>query len=90
LKELDGLGIFIVCNAGGALRAAARAMWDYLHAFAEQDAALDERVKSELKGHPVGDFHSFVGFPAIRKLEEEFLPREEVLRRYEGAIGFKP
>ena len=90
LRELEGLGVFIVANAGGALRAASRALWDYLHAFAREDAALEDRVKQELKGHPVADFHAFVGFPEIRKLEEEFLPREEILRKYEGSIGFKP
>jgi 2-methylisocitrate lyase-like PEP mutase family enzyme len=90
LSELEGLGVFLVVNAGGALRAASRAMWDYLHEFAKEDARLEERLKAELKGHPVGDFHRFVGFPEIRKLEDEFLPREEMLRRHEGAIGFKP
>jgi len=90
LEELNGLKVFIVANAGGALRAAARAMWDYLHAFAREDAALEKRVMAEIKGHPVADFHAFVGFPEIRKLEEQFLPPEELLRKYEGSIGFKP
>jgi 2-methylisocitrate lyase-like PEP mutase family enzyme len=90
LDELKALGVTIVANANGALRAASRAMWDYLHAFKAEDAALERRLKEELKNHPVGDFHAFVGFPAIRKLEEEFLPREEMLRKYEGSLGFKP
>ncbi len=90
VSELQQHGVFIVANAGGALRAAARAMWDYLHAFAKEDAALEDRIKTEIKGHPVADFHAFVGFPEIRKLEEEFLPPEELLRKYEGSIGFRP
>ena len=90
LAEMEELKIFLVANAGGALRAASRAMWDYLHAFAKEDAALEQRLKEELKGHPVADFHAFVGFPQIRKLEEEFLPREDMLRKYEGSIGFRP
>ena len=90
LDRLKSLGISLVANANGALRAASRAMWDYLHEFKREDAALERRLKEELKGHPVGDFHAFVGFPAIRKLEEEFLPREEMLRKYEGSLGFKP
>lgn len=90
VAEMNGLGIFIIANAGGALRAASRALWDYLHAFAKEDAALEARLQAELKDHPVGDFHAFVGFPAIRKLEEEFLPPEELLRRYDGSIGFRP
>jgi 2-methylisocitrate lyase-like PEP mutase family enzyme len=90
LAELNGLGVFIVANAGGALRAASRAVWDYLHEFARDDAQLEARLQRELKDHPVGDFHAFVGFPAIRKLEEEFLPPEVLLRRYDGSIGFRP
>ena len=90
LSEMEELRIFLVANAGGALRAASRAMWDYLHALAKEDAALEQRLKEELKGHPVADFHAFVGFPEIRKLEEEFLPREDMLRKYEGSIGFRP
>jgi 2-methylisocitrate lyase-like PEP mutase family enzyme len=90
LDELRELGVTIVANANGALRAASRAMWDYLHEFKREDAALERRLREELKDHPVGDFHAFVGFPAIRQLEEEFLPREEMLRKYEGSLGFKP
>lgn len=90
VNELQDLRIFIVANAGGVLRAAAKAMWDYLHAFAHEDADLEARIKDELKGHPVADFHSFVGFPDIRKLEEEYLPSEDLSRKYEGSIGFRP
>ncbi|MGE0724860.1 MAG: oxaloacetate decarboxylase [Alphaproteobacteria bacterium] len=90
LQELNGLGVFIVANAGGALRAASRALWDYLHAFAQEDAAVEARLKTELVGHPVADFHAFVGFPEIRKLEEEYLPAEDLERKYAGSIGFRP
>jgi 2-methylisocitrate lyase-like PEP mutase family enzyme len=74
--EMRGLRIAFVVNAGGALRATARTMWDYLHDFAKEDAAFDERLNQAIKRHPVADLHVFVGFPAIRKLEEEFLPRD--------------
>jgi 2-methylisocitrate lyase-like PEP mutase family enzyme len=88
LSELNGLRVFIVANAGGAMRAAAMAMWNYLHEFAKDDAALDARLKAEFGGHPCMDLHSFVGFPAIKKLEEEFLPREELDNKYQGSLGF--
>jgi 2-methylisocitrate lyase-like PEP mutase family enzyme len=89
IAELGQMRIFLVVNAGGAMRAAARAMWDYLHDFAREDAALDERLRKELAGHPTTDLHSFVGFPAIRRLEEEFLPREELETKYAGSLGFR-
>lgn len=90
LPEMRDLRIFVVINANGAMRAAARAMWDYLHAFAHEDAALDVRISEEIRNHPLADFHAFVGFPEIRKLEDEFLPSDAVASKYEGSIGFRP
>jgi 2-methylisocitrate lyase-like PEP mutase family enzyme len=90
LADLNGLGVFLVANPGGAMRAAARGMWDYLHEFARQDQALDERIKREQADHPVTDMHAFVGFPDIWKLEQEFLPKDDLRRKYEGSIGFRP
>lgn len=90
LTEMRDLRIFVVINANGAMHAGARAMWDYLHAFAREDAALDARLKEEIKDHPLADFHAFVGFPQIRTLEQEFLPAEDVSRKYEGSLGFRP
>lgn len=90
LADMRDLRIFVVINANGAMRAGARAMWDYLHAFAREDAALDARLKPEIDRHPLADFHAFVGFPEIRTLEQEFLPADDVSRKYEGSLGFRP
>jgi 2-methylisocitrate lyase-like PEP mutase family enzyme len=91
VSELRKYGrIALVNNGNGAMRAAARAMWDYLHALRVQDASLDDELKIALANHPLADFHSFVGFPAARKLEEEFLPPDEMLARYPGSLGFLP
>jgi 2-methylisocitrate lyase-like PEP mutase family enzyme len=90
LAEMRDLRIFTVINANGAMRAAARAMWDYLHAFAQEDAALDARLANETRDHPLADFHAFVGFPQIRTLEQEYLPADDVSRKYEGSLGFRP
>lgn len=90
LQEMRELRIFLVVSAGAPMRAAARALWDYLHAFAREDAALEQRLAAEIAAHPIGDFHRFVGFPEIRRLEEEFLPADAAARKYEGSVGFKP
>ncbi len=88
-SRLKELGVRLVINPGGGMRAAARAMWDYYSAFAQEDAELEDRLAPTYEGHPVADFHRFVGFPAIRELEAEFLP-EETADKYEGALGFQP
>ena len=54
------------------------------------DAFPDRQFESRHKDHPAGNMHAYIGFPEIRKLEEEFLPREEVLAKYEGSVGFQP
>jgi 2-methylisocitrate lyase-like PEP mutase family enzyme len=88
--RLQDLGVAMVSNASGALRTAARAMWDYMEGFAAEDVDYVLRFLKEGENHPTGNLHGFVGFAAIRKLEEEFLPNEDVIARYEGSIGYKP
>lgn len=90
LPRLQELGVAIVSNAGGALRASTKAIWDYMHAFFERDVDLLKQFAAETENHPVGNMHEFIGFPEIRRLEEEFLPPEEVAARYQGSIGYQP
>lgn len=90
LDALRKLGIAMVANAGGALRASTRAMIDYLEGFRADDAAHEARWQQEAKGHPAADFHGYIGFAAIRKLEEEFLPPDEMAARYKSSLGYKP
>lgn len=90
LERLQELGVAIVSNASGSLRTSARAMVDYMEAFRQQDAEFLERFMNETKNHVLGDFHRFMGFPEIRKLEDEYLPPAETVARYEGALGYQP
>ena len=90
LDRLNELGIAIVSNATGALRASMIAMWDYMHAFAEDDVAFVKEFTEKHRQHAAGDLHAFVGFGEIKKLEEEFLPSEDVTKKYAGAVGFQP
>jgi len=90
MAELEELGIAMVSFATGALRSSARAMWDFMHQFKEEDVAHQTAFLEEIKDHPVGDIHAFMGFDSIRALEEKYLPSEEVLAKYEGSVGFMP
>ena len=89
-EKLEAYGVKMVSNATGALRMTARAMWDYMHAFRDRDVDYVTEFLEEGREHPTGDLHAFVGFPEIKSLEEEFLPSEEVVKKYEGALGFQP
>jgi 2-methylisocitrate lyase-like PEP mutase family enzyme len=90
LDRLNQLGIAIVSNATGLLRVSMVAMHDYMREFAAHDVEFLNSFTQQTKDHPAGDLHSFVGFAEIRRLEEEFLPAEEVVAKYEGGIGYKP
>lgn len=90
LARLNEIGIAIVSNATGSLRSSTVAMWDYFQEFAKDDVEAVKRFETRTKDHPAGDMHAFIGFPEIRKLEEEFLPPAEMLSKYEGSVGFQP
>ena len=90
LQRLNELGIAIVSNATGSLRSATIAMYDYFESFARDDVEHVKRFEAQHKDHPAGNMHAFIGFPDVKKLEEEFLPTAEVLAKYEGSVGFQP
>ena len=73
-EKLEAYGVKMVSNATGALRTTARAIWDYMHEFAEGDVDFIDRFLSEGREHPTGDLHAFVGFSEIKALEEQYLP----------------
>ncbi len=90
LSRLEEIGVSIVSNPAGLLRAAMKAMWDYAHGFAEGGTEFMKEADEGYTGHPTGNLHEFVGFPEIRRLEMEFLPKTEVERRYSQSVGFQP
>jgi hypothetical protein len=65
-------------------------MWDYAHDLKNRgmDAQID--YLRGMKGHPLEEFHDFAGFPEMKALEEKFLPKEEVEKKYEGTLGYNP
>ena len=90
LSRLEEIGVSIVSNPAGLLRAAMKAMWDYAHGFAARGTDFMKESDEGYTGHPTENLHEFVGFPEIRRLEEEFLPKGEVNRRYSSSIGYQP
>ena len=41
------------------------------------------------RGHPLENFHAFIGFGELQEDETRYLPADELRRRYDGSIGFK-
>ncbi len=90
LSRLEAMGVAIVSNPAGLLRAAIKAMWDYAHGFAAAGTEFMKKADEGLSGHPTANLHEFAGFAEIRRLEEEFLPKAEVDRKYAQSRGFQP
>jgi len=90
LSQLEEMGVAIVSNPGGLLRSALKAMWDYAQGFAAEGTEFMMKADKEFDSHPTGNMHAFVGFPEMRRLEEEFLPKEEIKKKYSGSMGYQP
>jgi 2-methylisocitrate lyase-like PEP mutase family enzyme len=90
LSRLEAIGVSIVSNPAGLLRAAIKAMWDYAQGFARGGTEFMKEADKGYIDHPTGNLHAFVGFPEIRRLEAEFLPTAEVERRYAESTGYQP
>ena len=50
---------------------------------------VEAELFDSLKGHPVGDFHTFAGFDQIMKWEEAYMDEAE-LEKYQDSVGFQP
>ena len=90
LSQLNDMGVAIVSNPAGMLRTVIKAMWDHAHGFAAGGTKYLREADQELDAHPTGNLHAFVGFPEIRALEEEYLPKEEVQKKYAKSLGYQP
>lgn len=88
LPQLGEWGVFLAALPGITLQASLRGAWDVLHRLKAEGVTYLQEFEASLVGHPVGELHTFVGFPEVKRLEEEFLPAAEVLARYEGSLGF--
>lgn len=75
---------------GAAHPAAAKAVWDYFHALRQDGVKAQEAFREGIKEHPLEVFHEFIGFPEMRKLEEQYLPSEQVRRKYTDSVGYRP
>jgi len=82
--QLNDLGVAVAIIPNALTRVAVTAMYDLAVQLKEDPIHEVEFMKS-IKGHPVGDMHSFAGFADVRDLEERFLPQSELAAKYDGA-----
>ncbi|MCL5951282.1 MAG: isocitrate lyase/PEP mutase family protein [Chloroflexi bacterium] len=86
LSQVKDLGYALVVS-GPMYQAAGKAMWDFATALRQDGVAALQNLRESVKGHPLENMHAFAGFGEIRKMEDKYLPAEEVTRKYSDTIG---
>lgn len=87
--ELKEIGVSII-GFGMAHWAATRSIWDYAHDLKKRGVEAQIQFLDGMKGHPLEDDHAFAGFPEMKAMEERYLPKEEVEKKYQDTLGYKP
>ena len=90
LERLGELGVSMVITPGATMRVTAAAVYDFAVGLKNDGLLFEDAWRERFESsHPLGKFHDFAGFPEIRKLEEKYLPEEDIAK-YNGALGFQP
>jgi len=87
--EMQDLGIAVAILPGAALRVTVKAIYDLAVALRDRGPLAEAELTEALRGHPMGDLHTFAGFDQIRAWEEAYLPAEE-LAKYADSVGHQP
>lgn len=87
--EMTALGIALTILPGAAHRATLKALYSFAADMKERGPMVEAELFDSLKGHPVGDFHTFAGFDQIMKWEEAYMDEAE-LEKYQDSVGFQP
>jgi 2-methylisocitrate lyase-like PEP mutase family enzyme len=89
LQQMNDYGMAMTITANTLLRAALTSMYDVAVAMRDEGPMAEAALMARIASHPVGDLHEFSGLDGIRRLEEAYMPAEE-LAKYEGTIGYRP
>jgi 2-methylisocitrate lyase-like PEP mutase family enzyme len=84
--DVAAVGYRAMHTSLAAMRASMVATWDYAVALKERGSAAEIEFQKHLATHPMGAFHELAGFGKIRKMEEDYLPAEDLLK-YDGTPG---
>jgi isocitrate lyase len=86
-EDVAAMGYRIMHVSLVAMRVMMQAFWDYAADMKTRGADAEIDFQKRLIGHPMGAFHEMAGFPRIKALEEQYLPADEVKKKYDGAVG---
>jgi 2-methylisocitrate lyase-like PEP mutase family enzyme len=69
------------------LRPSLLAVWDYAHDLKARGTQAEIELEQKMLKHPLGAINDFAGFAAYRALEADYLPAEQVAKKYDGGRG---
>lgn len=87
--EMNDLGIAITILPGACHRVTLKAVYDFAADLKDRGPMVESELFESMKGHPVGDVHTFAGFNQIKAWEESYLADDE-LEKYAGTVGHQP
>ena len=87
-SDLAAMGYQVIIVSLACMRVSLQAVWDYAQNMIQRQDRTEKDFERQLKGHATYHFNQFAGFPQIKEKETEFLPREEVSKKYEESIGY--
>ena len=86
-EDLAAVGYKAMHVSLAGMRATMMATWDYAVDLKARGAQAEIDLQKKLLAHPMGRYHDFAGFPAVKAWEEKYLPPEEVKKKYDGTTG---
>jgi 2-methylisocitrate lyase-like PEP mutase family enzyme len=89
-EELQTLGFSMVIYPGVGLRATLKGVYDLAAEIHKRGTSAWVEFNNGMDNHPLKDINSFLGFPTVRKTEEEFIPNEDIKKKYESSLGYMP
>lgn len=84
---LADLGYRAITVSLAGMRVAMQAVWDYAADLRARGAAAEIDLEKRSLNHPLGNHHAFAGFTKIKQLEAQYLPAEDIDRKYKNADG---
>lgn len=90
IDECQEMGLATIVYPLSPFQVAAVAVWDYLHELKEKGTKAQIEFEERVKDHPLGTLlkmFNLANYSEIQEYEEQFLPREETILKYEKSLG---
>ncbi len=81
-EDIAALGYKAMHVSLAGLRLTMQPFYDYTAALMQNGAEAEWALEEKTAKHPLGDILAFEGFPAIKAMEEKYLPAEVLDRKY--------